>query len=288
MSFIAIMHPIMFTQAADCHQQMPPEAPPIGPPPGLPQPAWPYYGAYLPWVGEALTGKFTDGSELCHGFGICLWQHDWGMLQPHIAVPVNMWMGIMLPGTTRKLQLPAGLVEMKQTGGLLAPPGGSSKAAPSFPCGIMVCQSCWDISGWSFCVPTGMVFCMPNMVMLGVTLGDIFAGVCAMIADSLRGLAGSAVGNAATAGIANKLLGNLVGNLIGTALQTAWSAAQGPGAAAVPSIAPYVTPGDVTQATPGQLVVNALVATTPIGMALTGLTPFDFAASTLAGKGPKL
>src|SRR5262249_13700578 len=151
-----------------------------------------------------------------------------------------------------KLQMPAGLVQMQATAGALAPPGSSAAATPAFPPGVMVCQSCHDISGYGFCLPTGVIFCPPTMVLLGVTPGDIFAGVCAVIGDSLRALASSYVGNAAFGSMGNQFLGNVLGGLLGTGIQTAWSGVQAlvtweankPDAPEwAKTIAPYITPG---------------------------------------------
>jgi len=282
---IIIKHPIVFSEAIDCHQIIAPQAPPIGPPPGVTTPAWPWLGLFIPVPGELLTGKFTDGSEQGDYYGICLWQHDWGILQLHDTFPASLSMVLIPLGSTRKLQFPAGLVQMKATGGALAPPGSSSATAPAWPCGIMVCQSCHDIAGYSFCAPTGVVFCVPTMILVGFTLGDLAAGVCAMIGDSLRALGTSALGNAI---FPSNFLGGLAGALMGTAIQTAWSGIQAGVTAWAPGIAPYLTPGDASQRTAAQIAVNTLISTTPLGMALTGQTPFDFAASSLAGKGPKL
>jgi hypothetical protein len=275
MPWIIIKHPIIWGYAIDVHQIIPPEAPPIGPPPGTPQPAWPWLMPHhIPVAGEFLSGKFTDGSEVGEGLGICLWQHDWGLLQVHIpasVVPANPWIGVILIGSTLKLQLPSSGSQMKATGGVLAPAGSAVAPAPAFPCGFIFCQSCWDISGWSFVAPTGQHISAPSTVFLDVKVGDIVAGVAAMLGDAARGMAASAVGNAVTAGITSKLVNAIMSNVVSAVVQLGWSAVS----------AGLQAAGVNTDPTTGIGGAAAWVLTHE----LTGSTPFDVLANSVQGKG---
>jgi hypothetical protein len=256
-TWIIIRHPIMFSIATDIHQIFPPAVPPTPPK----APAWPYVATYLPIVGELVLGKYTDGVEFGQFMGICLWQHDWGFLQPHATVPVNAWMALLLPGTNRKVQFPAGKVEMQQTGGALAPPGKSSKAAPALPIGLMICQSCQDIEGYAFVLPKGIIFCLPSTVLLGVTVGDLLAFFLAMLGDALRNLALSALGNKL---LPSSIGGNTASGLIALAAQLGWAYGSGQVDAPGPNASALDWVGYFLQ---------------------TGQTPADTGAAAVAGTG---
>lgn len=215
MKWIPIKHPIIIGFAIDMHQVVPPNWPPMGK-----IPMWPHVMPHHIPPGEMIWGKWTDASSVAQNLGVCLWQHDWGMGQIHITVPVNPWLALIPLGSTLKLQLPSSSQKLKATGGAVAM-GDEVPPAPAFPIGMIVCQSCWDRSGFGFVLPTGVHISAVSNVFLDVRLGDVVAGVFAMGSDALSNLAGSYFGNR-LGGKAGWVLGQLMGTFGRTKLAVAY------------------------------------------------------------------
>jgi hypothetical protein len=211
MKWIAIKHPITWAFEISCHQVLVPQVPPIPPmpPSGTPKPAWPHAVPHHIPPGEMVWGKWTDASSVAQNMGVCLWQHDWGLGQVHITVPVSPALALILLGSTLKLQLPSSSQKLKATGGAVAK-GDDVPPAPAFPCGVIVAQGCHDISGKGFTLPTAVHISPVCTVFLDVKTGDIWAGVCATAADALNNLAASYFGGR-WGGAAGVAIGNIMG-----------------------------------------------------------------------------
>jgi hypothetical protein len=276
MKWIPIKHPILIGVALDRHQVVTPSLP-LGPP----IPSHPHVMPHHIPPGELIWGKWTDASSVAQGFGVCLWQHDWGMGQIHVTVPVSAWLAMIPLGSTLKLQLPSSSQKLRATGGAVAM-GDECPPAPALPSGFIVCQSCWDIGGFGFVAPTGMHFSPVANVFLDVRLGDVLAGVFAMGSDALSNLAGSYFGNR----LGGKA-GWAVGQLMGTFGRTKFAIA-------------YFSSGtlglwDAVRARPGQRftpkgAVKNWSNTGPAILATIGSMVCDWAAESIqdAHVGPQL
>lgn len=205
MKWIAVKHPIVYAMAIDGHQITAPNFPTMSP-----APTWPHFMLHHIPYGEYITGVWTDASSMAQNLGVCLWQHDWGIGQIHVAVPVCWWLPMIPLGSTLKLQLPSSSQKLRVTGGAVAA-GSEAPPAPAFPNGFIICQSCWDRGGFSFVLPTGAHFSTVCNVFLDVRLGDIFAAVLSMASNALASMAGSRFGQRF-----NGYAGWAIGQLMGT------------------------------------------------------------------------
>ncbi len=208
MPWIVVKHPIIWAFSTDGHQVQ------GGVPPLPTAPIFPAGVVHHIPGPHYVFGKWTDQGIVAEGMGECLWQHDWGLGQLHIGWP-GAHLGIIPLGSCLKLQLPASTNPERATGGAIH--GGSrAPVAAATSVGYILCQSCWDKSGFPFVLPTGHHISSPSTVVVDVKLGDIFAAVFAIAADALATMAGgkfgSRFGGAGSAGasIASALLGAAV------------------------------------------------------------------------------
>jgi hypothetical protein len=192
------------------HQALPPSVPP--PPPAPPNPA-PVPAAWIhtiatPTSGHFITGKYTQ-LVVTEFQGDILWQHDWGPLQMHIPLPPILMtpsIGVLPLASQAKYFLPAFAIKEPQEG---AVPGGATPIAVSTPAFCINVETCQDSAGWGFVLPAGLCFQNVSTRWVGMTWGDLFAGLIGMAGDALQGLALSGFGN--LIGLPNTMMGGVAG-----------------------------------------------------------------------------
>ena len=140
--------------------------PPAVPAP-VPVPAVEMIATMMWTAGFALgTNKFTN-SVLHKGVFIMQEGHDIGPLIPDVTIPpTNVWYAVMWPLSKRKVMFSASTVKMN---------GKSAGCTTILPPFVMIC------CGEPISIPFGYsVICPLNTVRLGMTLGDIIAGIASI------------------------------------------------------------------------------------------------------------
>ena len=200
--------------ATDLHQALPPSVPP--PPPAPPNPVPVPQAGWIHTIGTPVSGHFVTGkyttSVRTEFLGDILWQHDWGPLQIHVPLPPILASPsiIALPlASQAKYFLPAFAIKEPQEGSVS---GGATPIAVSTPAFLIPVQTCQDIAGWGFVLPAGICFQLVSTRWVGMTWGDLFAGLIGMAGDALGNLVLSGFGN--LLGLPNTLAGGIAGAAI--------------------------------------------------------------------------
>lgn len=238
----------IYGMGVDCHAGMPPSQPPVPPAPvnPVPVPSNVVASMYAMYPSQWLMGKFSKPTVHTEGDGGLLAGHDWGVGQPHlftgpvmIVTPSAIFTAL---GASHKYWIPCSAVQEPVEGGLVnGATGGSGAIAPVGACCLMSTQNCMDVSGAGFNAPTGIGISTPTTRQVGVTCGDIVAGIVSLLTDCLASFASSKLGGAvagqlgaAAGGIGEAAIGTAVSvyvNAMGTAAGNSMSNSSGGGLA---------------------------------------------------------
>lgn len=209
-------YPPIVGVATDLHQVTPPSIPP--PPPAPPNPAPVPQAGWIHLISTPISGRFVTGKYTktvqTEFMGDILWQHDWGPLQIHLPLPpimVTPSIATLPLASSAKYFLPAFAIKEPQEGSVK---GGETPIAVSTPAFLIPVQTCQDVAGWGFVLPNGICCQMVSTRWVGMTWGDLFAGLIGMVGDALQGLVLSGFGN--LLGIPNTLGGGVAGAAIGS------------------------------------------------------------------------
>ena len=212
MTFRIAKNPPLSGIGYDVHSALP-----VPPPAPAPMPSAPWLITPVnPAMEQVLTGKFTRVIT-SEAMGDLLWGSDRGPLQPHVclagpyaATPTT---AILPIASQAKFWLPGFAVKEPQQGAI---PGGASPVAVCFPAFMMFVQSCQDISGWGFVAPTSMLFVIPSVRWINVTMADFAAGLVAMGTDVVSNLIVSGFGN--FIGLPSNVGGGVAGAMMNNAV----------------------------------------------------------------------
>jgi len=192
----------IYGMGVDCHAGMPPSQPPVPPAPvnPVPVPSNVVASMYAMYPSQWLMGKFSKPTVHTEGDGGLLAGHDWGVGQPHlftgpvmIVTPSAIFTAL---GASHKYWIPCSAVQEPVEGGLVnGATGGSGAIAPVGACCLMSTQNCMDVSGAGFNAPTGIGISTPTTRQVGVTCGDIVAGIVSLLTDCLASFASSKLGH---------------------------------------------------------------------------------------------
>jgi hypothetical protein len=217
-------HPAFSGLGNDCHQAMPPSQPPVPPAPVNPAPMPSNYVmvAIVMIPSQYVFGKWSTARVSTEGMPDILSGHDWGMGQIHTfispVVLVTPSMAFCTLGSSHKFWLPCSAVEEAVSGGVInGCTGGKGAVAPVTPAYLMSVQDCMDVAGNGFNVPTGVTFVAPTLRWVGVTCGDLVAGLVGMAGDSLVSFGAGKLGGA-IAGEMGAAANSLTEAAIGTAV----------------------------------------------------------------------
>jgi len=215
-------YPYMAGVGADTHLATP--APPATPP--VPAPSFGWVATLCNPASALIYGKFTSQCTSEAMFDI-LFGHDWGIMQPHIALPpytASPSTPMVLMGSSHKFFLPAYSTQETPTGGALSLIGAGATAVAISTEAFLICvQDCIDVGGGpcGLVAPSGMSFQPVSTRWVNFTLADLLAGVVAMVGDAVSAAWSSKLGSALSEGMsqAGQAATGVILNVANTAFQ---------------------------------------------------------------------